>query len=95
MIAKKATTEGNVSSKASNTRGEKTANEADRRQRVRMHRGSEHGCTTTVGCTIEQVSLAEAFEDKQRVLRCPHCCNKERIMKNGDLDSPQKRELKC
>lgn len=77
MMAKKATAEGHVGSKARNERGEKIASEADISQQTRTQHGSDHGGTTTVGCTIEEVSLEVAFEERQSVLRCSHCGNGE------------------
>lgn len=56
---------------------------------------SERGCTTTLGCPIGEVRLAEVLEEEQSVLRCLPCCNKKKLISNGDLYSPHNRALKC
>lgn len=51
-----------------------------------MQHGSENRCTTSMGRTIEEMSLAKVFEEKLSVLRCGHYDNKGNLIKNGDLD---------
>lgn len=96
VIANEVTAEGDVGSRAHNTDwGEKASRNAEIGQRASMQHESEYGCTTTLACTIEEVSLAEVFEEKRSGLRCLNCGNKRKLIKNGEMDSPQNPELIC
>lgn len=55
-----------------------------------MQHGSEHVCSTALGCITEEVSLAKAFEEQQIVLGCLNFENKGKLMKNGHLNTTQK-----
>lgn len=68
VIANKGTAESHEVNYASNDRGEKATSKLEIKRRARMRQGSENGCTTNMGGTIEEVSLAEVLEEKQSVL---------------------------